>query len=185
VQDSDYGGIITFSNAAATTVTLNPAVRQFWFAALENLGVGAVTITPGFGTLNGLGSTILTTNMGIWIFYDGSNWWAMTVPIQPVGFAVLAHEFLTSYNSTTGLFTAAQPVIADVSGLSAALALLAPIANPTFTGTVTQPNAPVLTAATTSTSATAGAATALPVTPAGYLTISLNGTNFKLPYFAV
>lgn len=38
--------------------------------------------------------------------------------------------------------------------------------------------------AETSTSATAGAASALPATPAGYLTISINGRQFKLPYYA-
>lgn len=41
----------------------------------------------------------------------------------------------------------------------------------------------VLSSATTSTSATAGGATALPATPAGYLSISINGTTFKLPYY--
>lgn len=34
-----------------------------------------------------------------------------------------------------------------------------------------------------STSATAGAATALPVKPAGYITINVNGTNYKVPYY--
>lgn len=52
-------------------------------------------------------------------------------------------------------------------------------------GTVTQPDAPVLTAATTTTAATAGAATALPATPVGYLTISINGTLRKIPYYSV
>lgn len=41
----------------------------------------------------------------------------------------------------------------------------------------------VLTSAATSTTATAGGATALPATPDGYLSISINGTVFKLAYF--
>ena len=44
---------------------------------------------------------------------------------------------------------------------------------------------PVLTAQTTATSANAGAATALPATPSGYLEVSINGTVFKIPYYAV
>lgn len=91
--------------------------------------------------------------------------------------APVAHEWLASYDATTGNFTQTQPTVADVTGA-------APVADPTFTGVVTQPDATVLTAATTTTSATAGAATALPATPAGYLTISLNGGSFKIPYFA-
>jgi hypothetical protein len=38
-----------------------------------------------------------------------------------------------------------------------------------------------LTTATTATSATAGAASALPATPAIYVTININGTNYKFP----
>jgi hypothetical protein len=37
--------------------------------------------------------------------------------------------------------------------------------------------------ATTYTSATSGSASALPSPPAGYVTISINGTNFKMPYY--
>lgn len=38
--------------------------------------------------------------------------------------------------------------------------------------------------APTATTATAGAATTLPLTPAGYLEVSLNGANVKIPYYA-
>lgn len=40
-----------------------------------------------------------------------------------------------------------------------------------------------LTSQTVGTSATAGTATALPALPVGYLTVSINGTNRKMPYF--
>lgn len=39
--------------------------------------------------------------------------------------------------------------------------------------------------AVTATSATAGGATALPATPAGYLTLSINGTSYKVPFYAL
>ena len=59
-------------------------------------------------------------------------------------------------------------------------------ASPTITGTVTQPAPAVLTAATTATTVgAAGAAAALPATPSGYLSMSINGTTFKIPYYAV
>jgi hypothetical protein len=65
-------------------------------------------------------------------------------------------------------------------------AAYAPAASPTFTGTVTQPTPPVLTAALTqATVGAAGGATALPATPTGYLKLSINGTVFAVPYYAV
>lgn len=64
----------------------------------------------------------------------------------------------------------------------AAEALLAPIASPTFTGIVTQPDATVLTTATTATTATAGTAT-LPAGPQLFLSISVNGTAYKIPLY--
>jgi len=42
-----------------------------------------------------------------------------------------------------------------------------------------------LPTSTVATSATAGAASALPVTPLGYLEIIVNGTTVKLPYYSV
>lgn len=183
VQNSDSGGIITFSNAAAVAVTLNAAVAQFWYAALANLGAGLVTITPQSGTINGGATLALSTQESAWIFFDGTNWWAATIPTQPQALAAVASQFFTSYTATTGLFTAAQPAIADVLGLAAALALLAPLASPTFTGTVTQPTPAVLTAAATASTATLGAGGALPTLPAAYLEISVNGTSYKVALY--
>lgn len=48
-----------------------------------------------------------------------------------------------------------------------------------------QANTLLLTTQPTATSATAGAATGLPVAPLGYMTMSLNGTNVKIPYYSV
>lgn len=71
-----------------------------------------------------------------------------------------------------------------ITVLQAQIPTLAPIAAPSFTGTVTQEGASVLTAATTATSATAGSASSLPATPVGYLEMSINGQTVKLPYYA-
>ncbi len=189
-QGSDNGSLIVLNSASAIALTLNSTVGQPFFAWVTNQGTGTVTITPDAGTVNGNASFTLLPSYTTLVYFNGGGspnyvWWASVVPVTPFNFSAVAHEFLTAYNSATGTFSAAQPAIADVSGLSTALGLLAPIASPTFTGTVTQPTPPVLTAATTATSATTGAGSALPADPAGYLQISINGTNYKIPYYNV
>lgn len=63
------------------------------------------------------------------IRYDGTEWQAVAIAeSQPV----TAHEWIDSYDDATGTFTASQPTVADVVGA-------APLASPTFTGTVTTP----------------------------------------------
>lgn len=80
VQNSDYGGIVTFSNAAPIAVTLNSAVNLRWFAYLEALGAGIVTLTPDIGgsLINGLASLTVPVGSGAIVFFDGLNWWALT-----------------------------------------------------------------------------------------------------------
>lgn len=51
------------------------------------------------------------------------------------------HNFLTAYDSSTGLFSIAQPAVTDVSGA-------APLASPTFTGVPAAPTATPLTNST-------------------------------------
>jgi hypothetical protein len=45
---------------------------------------------------------------------------AATLPTQPATFAAVANEFLTSYTSSTGLFTAAQPSFSNLTGSATA-----------------------------------------------------------------
>lgn len=87
-------------------------------------------------------------------------------------------------------------VAAETARAKAAEALLAPIASPTFAGTVTEPVL-VLTGATptvasgqvglgvtTAATATAGAGT-LPIAPVNFWVVNLGGTVVKIPYYAV
>jgi hypothetical protein len=192
---SDAGAYILFSDASPVAVTLSTlgsggGIVLPFYCTIFNEGVGLVTVTPADGTISfpnnlAAGSMPVSQGQAAVIIYDGSVFYAVIVCVEPQNTPQIASEWLNSFNSATGVFGQSQPVIADVAGLVAALALLAPIASPTFTGTVTQPTPSVLTAATTATSATAGAATALPATPAGYLEMSINGTVFKVPYFDV
>ena len=71
----------------------------------------------------------------------------------------------------------------DLGALNQAVQGKAPIDSPAFTGQVTLQSAPHLTAANTTSAASAGGATALPATPAGYLVQVINGRRVKLPYF--
>jgi hypothetical protein len=180
----DYGSVVVLSDASPIAVSLSTQTPP-WFCWIVNLGAGIVTLTPVTGTINGLSSITLLQNCSAVVAFDGVSWWAGSSPIVPVNTPSVTSQWISSYNSSTGAFSLSQPAIGDVSGLSAALALLAPIASPTFTGTVTESTPAVLTAAITATSATAGAATALPVAPLGYLEMSINGVICKIPFFSV
>lgn len=164
-QQSDYGGIITLSNAAPVAVTLNngttTSVNSQWFAAIENLGAGTATLTPVSGTINGAANITLVTNQGAMVFYDGTNWWALT-SLTPTAGGV------TSLNALTGslsLTSTGSTVTITPSGstidLEVATAGL-PVNNPTFTGTLTGPVATidqnVVTSATPPTVAVLGPA---------------------------
>jgi hypothetical protein len=73
---------------------------------------------------------------------------------------------------------------AAVTGLVADLAAKAPVASPTFTGTVTIPGTVALSSSTVGTTApAAGGAGALPATPLGYVTVNINGTNHQIAYY--
>jgi hypothetical protein len=74
------------------------------------------------------------------------------------------------------------PSSGDLGTLNTTLQTKAPSDSPTFTGTVSQPTLN-LTAAATSTTASAGGASALPSTPSGYAHITINGQTVKIPYF--
>lgn len=185
-QPGDNGALVVLSDASAIALTLAGATPPYG-VIVANQGAGTVTVTPAappagssvisYAANPGASSMPLPSGQMAILAYDGVNWFA-AIEVMPQSIPNTVHEWLNSYDATTGLFTATQPTVADVTGA-------APIASPTFTGVVTQPAPPVMTGATTATSATAGAASALPATPAGYLQVSINGTLFKVPYYAV
>jgi hypothetical protein len=187
---SDASAFIILSDASPVAVSLTaaPVITLPFACTILNFGAGTVTLTPASGAITYSGnlaaaSLVLPQYFAASIAFDGVNFWAVLIPIGPQNTPAVTHEFLTAYNSLTGAFSQAAAAIADVTGLSAALALLAPLASPTFSGTVTQPTPPVLTAAVTATSATTGAASPLPTDPALYLEISINGTVYKIPAY--
>ena len=187
---ADASAFIILSDASPVAVNLTaaPVITSPFACTILNFGAGTVTLTPASGAITYSGnlaaaSLVLPQYFAASIAFDGVNFWAVLIPIGPQNTPAVTHEFLTAYNFLTGAFSQAAAAIADVTGLSAALALLAPLASPTFSGTVTQPTPPVLTAAVTATSATTGAASPLPTDPALYLEISINGTVYKIPAY--
>jgi len=202
-QSGDYGALVILNDASAIAVSLPPQTPP-WFCFIANQGTGTATLTPITGTISyasnsGASSMPIAGGYSAIVAFDGTDWWGSVEPTAEI-IALLAPLDSPAFTGTptaptaspgtndTQLATTAYAdaaVAVETTRAETAEALLAPIASPTFTGTVTQPDAPVLSSPTTATSATAGAATALPATPAGYLQISLGGTDFKIPYFAV
>jgi len=74
---TDWGKLLTLSNAAAQVLTLPQAGVNFpngWYADVENTGAGTWTITPATSTIDGAASVPLATNQGVRIFSNGSNY---------------------------------------------------------------------------------------------------------------
>lgn len=172
---ADAGIFLIFGDAAPVTVTLDSAMVTPYIFFSTNYNTGVVTLTPTSGLVNGAASWIMPQGGLFLIGFDGTNWHTSDILILAQTFTAVTHEFLTAYNAATGIFSAAQPVVADVVGA-------APIASPTFTGTVTQPDATVLTAATTAATATAGAG-ALPAAPQLFLDVTINATAYRIPLY--
>lgn len=73
---ADSGKLITLSNALAVTLTLpaSPPSTQ-WFIFVQSTGAAGVTIARNGKTIDGAASNLsLTTDQGVIIFTDGSNY---------------------------------------------------------------------------------------------------------------
>lgn len=116
IQNSDYGGVVILQGAGPYDITLNSAVTMPYYTICFNLGSVSATVTPDLAgaTINNVASLTLGVNQWMLIFFDGLNWWGLTFTI-PVSIVKVAHQWLDSYDSTTGLFTQSQPAAADLS----------------------------------------------------------------------
>jgi hypothetical protein len=118
IVTGDLGKLLTLNNASAVAVTLAQAgsagFASGWYLDIENLGAGAVTITPATSTINGAATFVLAKNQGIRINSDGTNW-QVQQGMKPEKFTAVAHQFLTSVDDS-GNFSAAQPAFTDVTG---------------------------------------------------------------------
>ena len=122
---TDYGAFILLSDASPVAVTLSQGttITPPWFAIFLNYGVGLATLTPATGTITYPGnlaaaSMPLPQNVGCMVVYDGANFDAVLFPVSPQNTPGVAHKWVASYNSTTGVFTLTQPAFTDVSGIA-------------------------------------------------------------------
>lgn len=78
IATTDAGKLVTFSNAAATAVTLSQATTAGYTAGfsfdVQNLAAGVVTITPATSTINGAATLTLAQNTGCTVTSDGTNY---------------------------------------------------------------------------------------------------------------
>jgi hypothetical protein len=125
---TDDGALIVLSNASPIAVTLTSQSPP-WSCFIANqsaLGGGTATMTPASGTINGSATLVLLPSYFALVAFDGTNWFAATLPIVPVSFGPISHEFLTAYNAATGSLSAAQPEFTDISGVASPAQLPTP-----------------------------------------------------------
>ena len=129
---ADYGKCIVLDDASAVAVTLSASgFTTPWYADFLNLGAGTATLTPESGVISyaghiGAASMPITQGYFATVYYDGANFWAELVPIVPKTIIAAAHEWLNSYDATTGSFTQTQPAFTDISGVAAPAQLPTP-----------------------------------------------------------
>lgn len=78
ILSTDWGKLVTYSNAGAIAVTLPVAdATSFfdgWFFDVVNLGAGAVTVTPTTSTIQGAATWVLSQGEGGRVVSDGANY---------------------------------------------------------------------------------------------------------------
>jgi len=118
-QTADNGALVIFNDASPVAVTLNATVSTPWMAFITNFGAGVVTLTPSSGTINAGASLSMAQHETSIVVFDGSNWWTSDLLILAQTIASVSHEWLNSYDASTGLFTQTQPAFTDISGTAA------------------------------------------------------------------
>lgn len=120
---ADASAFIILSDASPVAVSLTaaPVITLPWACVLVNEGVGLVTATPASGTISYSGnlaaaSLPLPQYFAAFISFDGTNFWAVIVPIAAQTIAAVTSKWLNSYSAATGAFTATQPAFSDLSG---------------------------------------------------------------------
>jgi hypothetical protein len=114
-QAGDDGVMVVLSDASAIAVTLG-RYSPPWSCFVTNQGAGTATLTPASGTINGAGSFTLPGSESTLVAFDGANFWAATASVVPQNQGAISHQWVASYNATTGAFTLSQPAFTDISG---------------------------------------------------------------------
>ena len=138
-MSGDNNALIVFSDASPIAVTLNSQTPPWscFIANIGALGAGTVTLTPFSGTINGGATLAVLPTYEALVAFDGTNWFAATLPIVPLNFGAISHEFLNAYNATTGAFTARAITESDLPassqvGVFGATIAASDVGNPQF-----------------------------------------------------
>jgi hypothetical protein len=150
-------GSYTILSTGATVVDLS----QFNNAELANL---VDSVVGGDLTVAGYTTTTFPAYVG-GVVASQSSLIASTASVPA---AVLTTP-LTGFASASGTVTATDTVLSAFDKVNGNTALVAGL---TFTGATVGTTAPA-----------AGAGAALPATPAGYVTVSINGTSHQIAYY--
>ncbi len=139
----DNGSLLVLNDASPVGVTLAGSTPPYGLF-IVNQGTGLVTLTPaapptGSSTITypanpAAASMPILSSYGAIVGFDGSNWWAMTMPIVPGTHAVVAGEYLTGYDASTGLFSinATAGISGTIVIVTAALTTLGTQGSQTF-----------------------------------------------------
>lgn len=117
--NSDNGALLLLGDTDPVAVSLNQSVALPFYFFVLNQGAGLVTLTPQLGEIDGGATQILAEGFGATIFFDGFNFFSVSFPIVPATFDAIAHEFLVSYDATTGIFSASTVGFSDLTGIAA------------------------------------------------------------------
>jgi|SRR5208337_1586548 len=128
---TDRSKLVTFANASSIAVTIPQASASFpagFICQISNQGAGTVTLTPTTSHIDGGTSLAISTNQGVTLVSDGTNWFTVRGLGTIQATSGVAHQFVTAI-AATGAATLAQPAFTDISGTIAAGQLPNPTAS--------------------------------------------------------
>lgn len=73
---SDFAKLVAMTSASSTTMSLDSSLGSRFCCAVYF--VSNSVLTPTSGTINGLSSLNISAGSGGWLFFDGTNWEAVT-----------------------------------------------------------------------------------------------------------
>jgi len=118
ITDGDRAKIVTFSNSSAVAATIAQAgtggnFADGWFAILENLGAGIVTLTPTTSTVNGAATLVLAKYQSCLLLSDGTNYLAVFHGTRTIasGTSALGTSAIASGAAATVVTTSATGVL--------------------------------------------------------------------------
>lgn len=119
---ADASAFIILSDASPVAVSLTgaPVIQLPWACVLINEGVGLVTATPASGTIsypNNIAAASMPVAQGqaAIICFDGTNFFSVIIAVQPQNTPLVVHQWISAFNSITGVFSQSQPAYSDIS----------------------------------------------------------------------